>query len=308
MRLDIGTRPARPRGRIAVATASAAVRAVLGSAGVLGLACVSLIACGRAPTSRSDSLPVARRVVALAPNLTEIVFAVGAGRSLVGVSDFSDYPPEAASVARVGGLDPSAERVASLHPDLVLATAEGGNRRGAVSAVEAAGIPVLLVPGGSLDEVLAGIRLIGSRVGHGAEAERVASSLAQRRDQVRRSVAGRRRPRAILLVWPEPAQAAGAKTFLDDVLTEAGAENLLGDRSGWPVVSSEWLATAPIEVVVVPDSPGNRPVFERAFASGSLSRGAVAKARIVRVDESSLTRPGPRVFGALETLANELAR
>ena len=246
--------------------------------------------------------------MALAPNLTEIVFAVGAGRALVGVSDFSDYPPEAASVPRVGGLDPSAERVASLHPDLVLATAEGGNRRGAVSAVEAAGIPVLLVPGGSLDEVLAGIRLIGSRVGHGAEAEEVARSLAQRRDRVRRSVAGRRRPRAILLVWPEPAQAAGAKTFLDDVLTKAGAENLLADRSGWPVVSSEWLATAPIEVVVVPDSVGNRPVFDRAFASGSLSRGAVAKARIVRVDESALTRPGPRVFGALETLANELAR
>ena len=204
MRLDIGTRPARPRGRIAVATAAAAARAVLGFAGVLGLACVSLSACGRAPTSRSDSLPIARRVVALAPNLTEVVFAVGAGRSLVGVSDFSDYPPEAASVARVGGLDPSAERVASLHPDLVLATAEGGNRRGAVSAVEAAGIPVLLVPGGSLDDVLAGIRLIGSRVGHGAEAERVARSLAQRRDQV---APFRRRPAASAR---DPARLAGA--------------------------------------------------------------------------------------------------
>lgn len=266
--------------------------------------------CGRsAPvdSARGARAP-ARRVVSLAPNLTEIVFAVGAGSSLVGVSDFSDFPPEAAAVPHVGGLDPSAERVVSLRPDLVLATADGGNRKGAVSALEAAGIPVLLVPGGSLDEVLSGIRLVGERVGRNEEADRLVRRLADRRTAVVRAAAGRRKPRTVLLVWPEPPQAAGGKTFLDDVLTEAGAENLLGGRTGWPVVSGEWLATAPIEIVVVPDSPGNRPVFDRAFASGSLSHGTVARARIVRVDESSLTRPGPRVFDALAALARELAR
>jgi iron complex transport system substrate-binding protein len=264
--------------------------------------------CGRTPPApRSSRAAVPTRVVSLAPNLTEIVFAVGAGGSLVGVSDFSDYPPEAASLPRVGGLDPSAERVASLQPDLVLATAEGGNRKGTVSALRAAGVPVLLVPGGSLAQVLAGIRLVGARLGRAAEAEILAGTLEKRRRAVESSVPARR-PRAVLLVWPEPPQAAGGGTFLDDVLTEAGAENLLGNRSGWPVVSAEWLATAPIEVTVVPDSPGNRPVFARAFATGALSRGAAAKARIVRIDESLLTRPGPRVFDALETLARELAR
>lgn len=260
-----------------------------------------------APAAGAERVP-ARRVVSLAPNLTEIVFAVGAGPSLVGVSDYSDYPPQAASLPHVGGLDPSAEAVAALRPDLVLATAEGGNRKGAVSALEAAGIPVLLVPGGSLDDVLAGIRRVGARTGHSGEAERLVRSLAARREAVRRATAGRRRPRAVLLVWPDPPQAAGGKTFLNDVLTEAGAENLLADRPGWPVVSSEWLATAPVDVLVVPDSPGNRPVFDRAVLSGALSRGAAAKARIVRMDESSLTRPGPRVFAALEDLARELAR
>ena len=259
-----------------------------------------------APAAGGDRVP-ARRVVSLAPNLTEILFAIGAGPSLVGVSDYSDFPPQAASLPHVGGLDPSAEAVAALRPDLVLATADGGNRKGAVSALEAAGIPVLLVPGGSLDDVLAGIRQIGARTGHSEEAERLVRSLAARREAVRRETAGRKRPWAVLLVWPDPPQAAGGKTFLNDVLTEAGAENLLADRPGWPVVSPEFLATASIDVLVVPDSPGNRPVFDRAVLSGALSRGAAAKARIVRVDESSLTRPGPRVFSALEDLARKLA-
>ncbi|MCA1611308.1 MAG: helical backbone metal receptor [Acidobacteria bacterium] len=261
------------------------------------------------PLSRAAAHPApARRVVALAPNLTEIVFALGSGSTLVGVSEHSDFPEATRSIPRVGGLEVSAERVASLTPDLVLATADGGNRKGAVSALEASGVPVLVVPGGSLDEVLSGIFLVAGRLGRDAEAARLTDSLRKRREAVRQSVAARPRPRAVLLVWPDPPSAAGGGTFLDDVLTEAGAQNLLSDRPGWPVVSGEWLATAPIEVVVVPDSPVNRPVFERSFASGALSRGSIRAARVVRVDESSLTRPGPRVFDALEQLARGLSR
>ncbi|MFN2387636.1 MAG: ABC transporter substrate-binding protein, partial [Thermoanaerobaculia bacterium] len=111
----------------------------------------------------------------------------------------------------------------------------------------------------------------------------------------------------ILLIWPEPPQAAGGGTFLDDVLTEAGAENVLGDRPGWPLVSPEFLAATRVDVLVLPESEANRAVYERALREGVLSRGAARRARIVRVDESALTRPGPRVFDALDTLARELA-
>ena len=270
------------------------------------------------PASRnSDSAPSASpppptvpaaRVVSLAPNLTEIVFAVGAGDRLVGVSDFSDFPPEAKKIPRVGGVEMSAERIVSMRPDLVLANGDNGRLIGAASSVQAAGVSVLAVPTTSLDQVLAAIRLIGGRLGRAEEAARLADELARRREGVRREAGSRRMPRAVLLVWPETPQAAGGGTFLNDLLTEAGAVNLLGDRPGWPVVSEEWLATAPIEVIVVPDSPANRPVYDRAFASGSLSRGSAARARVVRLDESVLTRPGPRVFDALEILARELPR
>ncbi len=237
----------------------------------------------------------------LAPNLTEIVFALGAGDRLVGVSEHSDFPPAARSVPRVGGLEVDAEKVAALHPDLVLAVAEG-NAQATVRSLEAAGLPVTVTPSGSLDAVLESIRIVADRLGRAERGRRLADELARRRAAVRERVAGRRRPRALLLVWPDPPQAAGAGTFLNDLLTEAGAENLAGERKGWPVLSVEYTATAPVELLVVPDSVETRPAWEKALSTGPLARGPISRARILRLDESSLTRPGPRVFEMLERL------
>ena len=258
----------------------------------------------RAP-EREHTASSPRRVVALTPNLTEIVFALGAGDRLVGVSEYSDFPEEARKIPRVGGLEVDAEKVAALKPDLVLAVAEG-NAQNAVHALEAAGLPVTVVPSGSLDAVLDEIRIVGDRLGRRAEADALVASLSRKREAVRTRAAALERPRALLLVWPDPPQAAGRGTFLNDVLTEAGARNLVGDRGGWPVLSAEYLATAPVDVLVVPESEQTREAYARAFASGALSRGPVAKARVVRLDESALTRPGPRVFDMLERLSTAI--
>jgi iron complex transport system substrate-binding protein len=201
----------------------------------------------------------------------------------------------------------SVERVASLRPDLVLAIAEG-SARGAVMSLQSAGLPVLIVPSGSLDAVLESIRLVAARIGSREAGARLIETLEERR-RAARAVAGAAkgpRPRTVLLIWPAPPQAAGGGTFLHDVLTEAGAENLLAGRSGWPVISAEFLATAPIEVLIVPQSPANAAAYARAFESGTLSRGAAARARVIRVDEDALSRPGPRVFGVLEELSRRL--
>ena len=256
----------------------------------------------RAP-ERSPAAASPRRVVALAPNLTEIVFALGAGDRLVGVSEYSDYPEAARSIPRVGGLEVDPEKVVALRPDLVLAIAEG-NAQSAVRALQAAGVPVAVTPSGSLDAVIASVRLVADRLGVPDAGTRLIDALSKKRAAVRAAVAGRRRPNALLLVWPDPPQAAGGKTFLDDVLTEAGATNLVADRPGWPIVSREYLATAPIELLVTPDSVEARGAWEAAFApEGILATGTVSRARRVRVDEAALTRPGPRVFDALAELA-----
>jgi len=223
----------------------------------------------------------------------------------VGVSEYSDYPTAARAIPRVGGLEVSAERVASLRPDLVLATQEG-NARGPVTALAAAGLPVLVLSTGSLDAVLQSIRRIGEALGRREEATRLADSLSSRRASVRERVSRERRPKAILLVWPEPPQAAGGGTFLNEVLSDAGAENLIETRPGWPVVSAEYLSTAPVEILVLPVSTGTRPAFEHALSTGALSRGSIRRARVVWMDDAVLTRPGPRVFGALEELASAI--
>ena len=248
-----------------------------------------------------------RRIVTLAPNLTEIVFALGAGDRLVGVSEYSDYPEAARAIPRVGGLEVDPERVAALSPELVLAIAEGSGR-GAVGALQAAGVPVVVVPSGSLDAVLEAIRIVGQRLGREAEAQALVDELSRKRDAVRARAAAAKRPRAraFLLVWPDPPQAAGAGTFLDDVLHEAGGDNVVAERRGWPLLSKEYLATADVDVLVVPDSAETRPAYERAFSTGPLSRGPIARARVVRLDEAALTRPGPRVFDMLERLSQSL--
>jgi len=271
----------------------------------------SALLCGcRAERQTSgDSTPGpalgARRIVTLAPNLTEIVFALGAGDRLVGVSEYSDYPEAARAIPRVGGLEVDPERVAALSPELVLAIAEGSGR-GAVGALQAAGVPVVVVPSGSLDAVLEAIRIVGQRLGREGESQALVEELSRKRASVRARAAASRRPRALLLVWPDPPQAAGAGTFLDDVLHEAGGDNVVAQRRGWPLLSKEYLATADVDVLVVPDSAETRPAYERAFSTGPLSRGPIARARVVRLDEAALTRPGPRVFDMLERLSQAL--
>jgi iron complex transport system substrate-binding protein len=244
-----------------------------------------------------------RRVVTLAPNLTEIVFALGAGDRLVGVSEYSDYPEAARRIPRVGGLQVDPEKVAALRPDLVLAIAEG-NAQGSVRALQSAGLPVTVTPSGSLDAVLESVRLVADRLGIPDAGRRLAEDLERRRQAVRKSIAGRPRPKALLLVWPDPPQAAGGQTFLNDVLEEAGVQNLVADRRGWPVLSKEYVATVPVELLVIPESIEAKAAWETAFApGGTLSSGPIAKARRVRLDEAALTRPGPRVFEMLERLA-----
>lgn len=296
----------RPRrGRIpGLIGASGRARAPIAAA-IFAFFSASLACRATDPTPDRPVRTVPQRVVALAPNLTEIVFALGAGSSLVGVSDYSDHPPEAKKIPRVGGLEISAERVASLRPDLVLATREG-NARGPISALTAAGLKVVVLPTGSLDAVLESVRLAGESLGRVEAAGRVVEALARRRETVRLRLLHRARARAVLLVWPDPPQAAGGGTFLDDVLAEAGAENLLASRPGWPVISAEYLTTTPVDVLVLPASPQTRPVFERSLSAGALSRGAAQRARRVWIDEAALTRPGPRVFDALEELAAAL--
>jgi iron complex transport system substrate-binding protein len=255
-------------------------------------------------TSGARAASGPRRIVALAPNLTEIVFALGAGNRLVGVSEHSDFPPAAASISVVGGLTPDLEKIVSLRPDLVLATTEG-NSPATVALLARQGVPVLTTSAPDLEGVIVSIRTIGSRLGLMRAAQSLAASLeARRRTVLRRPHAAA--PSAILLIWPSPPQAAGPRTFADDLLRTAGSRNCIG-RPGWPVLSPEFLVQTDCSVIVYPMEKDTRETFARAFHDGPLSAmKAVRAGRIVGIDGDRLTRPGPRAFDALEDLAAAL--
>lgn len=262
---------------------------------IFGL-CLPGLALGRAG--------VPRRVVALAPNLTEIVFALGEGPRLVGVSAASDFPSPARKIPSVGGATPDLERIVALHPDLVLAATDGNSGR-TVGTLRRLGVPVFVTSTPDLPAVAISIEQIAARLGVPQRGKRLADSLRARLQAVTRAIAGHPRPRAVLLIWPDPPQAAGAGTFGADILERAGASNVI-TRPGWPVLSPEFLITSHCDVVIYPEAP-TAGSFQKAFASGVLSgMPAVRAGRTIGIDANWLLRPGPRAFDALEALSRGL--
>ena len=155
-----------------------------------------------------------RRVVTLAPSLTDLVLALGAGERLVGVSRF-DERPEVASLPRVGGfVDPSVEAVVGLHPDLVLVQPGPGNKR-PVEAMAELGTPVLLLPLDTVADVLAAERAVGKALGRTEEGERLARQLETARSEVRGRSQRRKPVRALLVFGFDPLVVAGPGGFAD---------------------------------------------------------------------------------------------
>jgi iron complex transport system substrate-binding protein len=248
-----------------------------------------------------------RRVVTLAPSLTDMVIALGHAGRLVGVTRHDDAP-EVAALPRVGGfLDPNPEVVIALDPDLVLWVTDGGAlpavRRLADVARASRGraFPILAVPVVSVADVLATARLVGSALGDPAGGERLAKDLASGVERVRARTAGLARPRVLFVVGREPLVVAGPGSFPDELLRIAGTENVVrGDRP-WPVYPLEMAVAADPDVVV--DAAVNEPAegIARLSAVPAVRRGGV-----IRLPSDDALRPGPRMVRALEALAASL--
>jgi len=254
-----------------------------------------------APT-RSQVPP--RRVVALAPSAAEILFALGAAPRVVGVPDFADDLPEAAGKARVGGFTPDLERIVALAPDLVVVSKDGTDRA-AYEKVEALGLPVLVTSGTTLAGVLEDVARVGHALGEDGRARALVLALTKRiaaAESLGRAHSG---ARALALIWPDPPVAAGAGTFVGDVVRRAGFTNVVPESAGeWPRVSFETLAAWNPDLVIRPETSENSGAFARAFSDARWSLvNAVRAGRVVVLPGSLLERPGPRLVEALERLA-----
>jgi iron complex transport system substrate-binding protein len=257
-----------------------------------------LFACGKAapPTAIRDDLsrpvhvPVhVRRVVTLAPNMTEMVYAVGSGSLVVATDDFSDEPPEAKRLAKVGGMQPSIELIANAKPDLVIATTNG-NHASLGPALASAGLPLFVLASERLDQVPRAMDKIGTLLG---SPRRAAAGAALRKsiEQQRRTRA--RKPRVLMLLWTSPMYIAGRKTFMDDLLVLCGAENAAPEAlTGWPTYSLETFVAHPPDLLLYPKGSVSPKQIDDLLARVPEWR---ATHQAVPVDENRFTRPGPRL-------------
>lgn len=259
-------------------------------------------------TGRTVRVPArVERVVSLAPNVTEILYALGVEDRLVGVTQQCNYPPAAAAKPKVGDtLNPSLETLITLKPDLVIGTAEG-NRRETIALLERAGIPLYGTHARTVADIFASIRQLAGLMDAPEAGERLAADLEARLDRLERRLAGDPRPRVLVAIWLDPLITAGGDTFLNDVLRRAGAESVTASLSeSWPRLSLEAVIESNPDYLVLPrlhslqarlDDLRERPAWRNVRA--------VEAGRIVWLDEA-LLRPGPRIVAAMEDLARAL--
>jgi iron complex transport system substrate-binding protein len=244
--------------------------------------------------------PAPRRVVALAPSLTDTAVALGKAGLLVGVTRYDDAP-EVKSAARIGGfLDPSPEAVLALRPDLVLWVTDGGAAP-AVRRIAQLGVPVLALPIVSVADVLAAARLVGKALGDAPAGERLASSLEAAIEKARRAAPPRGRRRVLFVVGREPLVVAGPGSFPDELLRLAGGDNVVQGGRPWPVYPVERAVADDPDLVIdgaVLEPPEG---LTRLTAVPAVKRGAV-----YRLHGDGALRPGPKLAAALEELSAAL--
>lgn len=254
----------------------------------------------RGTTVRLESAP--RRVVSLAPNLTEIVFLLGQEGKLVGVTRYADYPPAAASLPRVGGIvDPDVERIVAAAPDLVLCTTDG-NPRERVRVLEAMGIPCFAVGPQTLAAVFTTVERIGALLGVPAQGRKEADALRARAIRASRRPPGPA-PRVLVVLSTSPIIAAGKGTFLDEIVRASGGKNAAGAYGGrYPRLSVEDLLEVRPDIILVAGMRGVEafpPAVTRWKEVPAFRDGCV-----VTLDGDVVTRPGPRLVTALERVVD----
>ncbi len=267
-------------------------------------ALLMMTACHRAPDRRGLEV---RRIVSLAPSSTEILYALGVGDRLVGVDQYSDWPPEAKKVPRVGSdLSPSVERILGLKPDVVF-IATSANSRELPAELERLGVRVVISHVETLDDLWRDITTTGDAVGRHDAGVALADRLRARVAATHARVAALPPTKVVVVVWSDPLTVVGGHSFVDDAVRAAGGDNIAGDSAQpYPQYSVErMLARAP-DVILVGSHASGGPSLAPLTAHASLP--AVKNGRVYAIDGDLLFRPGPRIVDGIELVARLLHR
>ncbi len=255
-----------------------------------------------------------QRIISLVPALTEMLYAIGAGPQVVAVSSYDEYPPEVKALPRVGALlDPDTERIISLKPDLVMTY---GSQVDLQAQMKRAGIPTFDYRHAGLSHILATMTELGVRTGHATEADRAVAAIEARLAAVRARVAGKRRPKTLLVFSREPKTlrnlyVSGGRGFLHDMLEIAGGDDVFNDIDKESVqVSIETILSRAPEVILElrpEEIPAGLPMQQELASWARLaSVPAVRNQQVLFISGHAVTVPGPRIAESVERMAKAL--
>lgn len=240
------------------------------------------------------------RVVTLAPDVTELVFAVGAGALLPSAPRSADFPPEAQRLPRFD--EGSIESIVAQRPDLVVATTAGTDPR-TVDRLRELGLIVATTDVTSFERLLGACRLLGKLTDHPREGDDLAAGLAERVRLATERAARWPARRGLFVVWWDPLIVAAPGTFHHDLLLRAGVQNLAPTGAGrYPPASRELLVDSRLDLVVAPDEPSLRTMYAAVEGRAEGVRIARGAARVIWLPADPASRPGPRLVEALESL------
>ena len=255
----------------------------------------------------------ASRIVSLAPSNTEILFAVGAGNQVVGVTQFCDYPPEVnekvknGTIKVVGGYADdyiNIETIVSLNPDLVLAYG-GGMQTKTIAKLESLNITVAVLNPKDLNGIYKDIGIVGKLTGYINNANNVVKNMKNKVNEVGEKISGLPKKKVFYVVWNNPLMTAGKNTFINQVISLAGGINIFGDeKTSYPTVSMEdVIAKNPDVIIIIPHCQLTK---EDILKNWSKEIDAVKNGSIYEIDDDIVVRPGPRIVQGIEEMAEDL--
>jgi len=259
------------------------------------------------PTGAAETTHVVKRVVSLSPSTTEALFAVGAKDVVVGRSRYCDFPPEALALPQVGGFaDPNFEAVLALKPDLVVG-ARGPAGVQLLDRLTAFGTEGYFPETESFAQIDAMLLGVGARTGREKEAQQVVAQMHAREAEVQAAVAGRPRPRVLLVFGLEPIVVGGPRSFPNEMLDRAGADNAVREGGLYPTLGMEQIFALDPDVVMnaaSQEAHGAQRITREA--PGWRELRAVKSGRVIPIPDESVLRPGPRVAEGVVVFARAL--
>lgn len=249
-----------------------------------------------------------KKIVSLAPNITEILFGLGLDKEIVGVSTHCNFPEKAKSKVRVGSyIRLDFEKIASLNPDVIIATG-AGNTRDMVDRLEKLGYQTYVVYPRNFRDILQSIAHIGQVVNREEEARVIIEGMRGRCERVVELTKGLPRPKVFIQIGDVPIVTVGKGSFADDLIRLAGGENVAGkEKEVYPRLGMEEILKRSPEVIVISSmSPtGN---YQKVLQEWTRWKTipAVKNGRIHLIDSDLLDRPSPRIVDGLEELARVL--